>query len=187
MNLKKYFFYWLAGMVGIILLYVAFGPKAKKIDLKSINFYSTESAELYFKNIRSFSYDREENEEARFILYRIKSREKDTLIPKVNFMLVSNWLQDENYIIAEPHPNHLFDMGLMWKNGDSSGVIDLSTRDAENNYVFAASFYEQLTGESEFFYLDNEGNKQQLIFSEDQRKSLNKTLKDYFKLVGKIR
>ena len=78
-------------------------------------------------------------------------------------------------------------MGLMWENGDNSGVIDLSTRDAENNYVFAASFYEQLTGESEFFYLDNEGNKQQLIFSEDQRKSLNKTLKDYFKLVGKIR
>ncbi len=187
MDLKKYFFYWLAGMAVLVLLYIAFGPKAKKIDLKSINFYSTESAELYFKNIRSFSYEREENEEARFVLYRIKTREKDTLIPAINFMLVSNWLQDENYIITEPQPHDLLDSGLVWKNGEDSGLLSLSTKDAEDHYIFSASFYEQLTAESQFYYLDKSQKHQQLRFSEDQRKSLKKTLSDYFKLVGKIR
>ncbi len=187
MDLKKYFLYWLGGMLGVVVLFIVFGTKVKKIDLKSINFYSTESAELYFKNIRSFSYEREENEEARFILYRIKTREKDTLVPTINFMLVSNWLQDENYIIAEPWPNELLNLGIMWQSKDSSGVIELNNKDVESNYIFAATFYEQLAAESKFYYLNDDGVKQELIFSEDQRKSLNKTLKDYFKLVGKIR
>lgn len=187
MNLKKYFFYWLASMAALVLLYIVFGPKAKKIDLKSINFYSTESAELYFKNIRSFSYDREENEEARFVLYRIKSREKDTLIPAINFMLVSNWLQDENYIIAEPQPSDLLNNGLNWRRGEDSGTLMLTTKDAEDHYIFSASFYELLTAEADFFYFDKRQKEQLLFISEDQRKSLNKTLSDYFKLVGKIR
>lgn len=187
MVLRKYFFYWLAAMTGIVLLYIVFGPKAKQIDLKSINFHSTESAELYFKNIRSFSYEREENSDAQFILYRIKSREKDTLVPTINFMIVSNWLQDENYIIVETQPEQLLDKGLMWVKDENEGVIKLKTRDAEAHYVFSALFYEQLTGESDFFYIDENGESRHLIFSEDQQKSLKKTLKDYYKLVGKIR
>jgi hypothetical protein len=187
MNLKKYFFYWAAAMVLLIALFAILGPKSKPIDLKSISFTSTESAELYFKNIRSFSYDRIENDKAKFILYRIKSREEDTTKLGINFLIVSNWLQDENYIIVETHPYDFLNNGLMVKNGDINDTIYKDGNDIEANYVFAAKFYEQLTSESNFYFTDTLGKIQELVISEQQQNSLKKSLKDYFKLVGKIR
>jgi hypothetical protein len=187
MKLKKYFYYWIIGMIVLIVLFAVFGPKVKRLDLKSINFISTESAELYFKNIRSFSYDRVENEKVNFILYRIKSREKDTTVFGLNFLIVSNWLQDENYILAEFQPYNFISYGLYCENESGSDTIRLNGSDVEAHYVFAANFYEQLSADSRFFYHNNQESLVELVISEEQRKSLEKSLKDYFKLVGKLR
>ena len=90
-ELQKWFLYFVGATLLFIITYSIFGPKAKQINLQEIAFTSTNSSELYFKNMRSYFYDKEEREDARFMLYRIGSR-NDAL----SFILVNNWLMDES-------------------------------------------------------------------------------------------
>lgn len=174
-------------MLVLTTLYAVFGPKTKRINLRSVNFQSTESAELYFKNMRSFSYDRIVDDKANYILYRIKSREKDTTLVGLNFLIVNNWLQDENYILAEFHPYSFIDGGLFSKNKNRCDTLMLDGSDAEAHFIFAAHFFEQLTAGSKFYYRNQQDKLVELGISEKHRKSLSKTLSDYFRLVGKLR
>ena len=58
------FFKWAVAMLGFILLWAIFGPKAKEIDITDISFSTTSSSQLYFKNIRAYFYDIEERTDA---------------------------------------------------------------------------------------------------------------------------
>ena len=183
-TLKKWFFYWSLGMVLLSILFSIFLPN-KKIDLTEVDFTTTQSSELYFKNMRSYFYDKDENEEANFKLYRIDSRVKDSSKNKLNFVLLSNWLQSECYIMAE---SGILDLSketlqVLFKNADTSGRLSLAEQDSYANYIFAAQLYTHLDQGSEIsLELDKTHH-----FSESEKKSLKKSLSDYFKLVGKLR
>lgn len=189
MNLKRIFFVWAILMTLLLAVYILFGPKIKRIDWNEINFKSTESADLYFKNMRSYSYNVLIDEKSDWKLMRIKSRNQDSSKASLSFLLVNNWLQDENYIIAEPNKKLSLNgqIHLVWIKHEDKGKIVLNELDAESNYIFAAQFYEQLTAGSEFYFLNVKGEAEKLNFEEKERKSLKKTLGDYFKLVGKLR
>lgn len=184
-KLKKWFFYWGIAMLAIVICFAIFQP-AKKIDLQAVDFTTTQSSELYFKNMRSYFYDKTDHDAANFKIYRIGSREIDSTKNKLSFMLLSNWLQSECYVMAE---SGLVDfkeenIQLNYKHPDSSGTLLLSDHDNYSHYVFAAKLYEQLD-KNAALYLKH--SKNWIEFTESEKKSLKKTLSDYFKLVGKLR
>ena len=181
-KLKNYFFIVLGVVVLFVTLYAVLGPQGKNINLKEINFKTTESSELYFKNIRSYFYDKENRDDAQFILYRLDSRTLDTTLNKLNFILVSNWLLDECYIIAASNQTTI---KIAWENKKDSGKIFLTEMDSEANYIFAALLFEKLSEKATLSIVAD--NNEQIPFTEKEKVSLKTSLKDYFKLVGKLR
>ena len=184
-KLKKWFLYWIVAMLAIVICFSIFLP-VKKINLEEVNFSTTQSSELYFKNMRAYFYNQSVHEEANFTLYRISSRETDTTKNKLSFLIISNWLQSEYYIMAESGISDLSNNSLKisYENSDSSGVINLLEPNSYANYVFAAKLYFQIEKNAVLKINQQNGWIQ---FSESEKKSLKKTLKDYFKLVGKLR
>lgn len=184
-KLKKWFFYWGISMLVIVICFAIFQP-AKRINLQDLDFTTTQSSELYFKNMRSYFYDKTVHEAANFKIYRIGSREKDSTKNKLSFMLLSNWLQSECYVMAE---SGLVDfkkkaLKLSYEHPDSSGTLLLSDGASYSHYVFAAKLYEQLNKNAS---LHLKHSKNWIEFTEGEKKSLKKTLNDYFKLIGKLR
>lgn len=175
-ELQKWFLYFVGAALLFVILFSAFGPKGKQINLQEIAFTSTNSSELYFKNIRSYFYDKEEREDARFMLYRIGSRTED-----LSFVLVNNWLMDESYIIVESkHDN----FSVEWRYKNETGIVKLDGENNRAHYIFAAELFEQLDRKADLWLL-NDATKSP--FTEEEKASLRTTLKDYFKLVGKLR
>ena len=151
------------------------------INLNEINFKTTESSEIYFRNLRAYFYDKEERQDANYLLYRINSREIDSTKNKLNFVLVNNWLIDESYIIAEG----LNKEGLISCKADNADVkIQLAAADNEANYIFAAQLFETLSKKIPIYLINGTDT---IAFTQAEQVSLKTTLKDYFKLVGKVR
>lgn len=179
-TLVKAFFVFLLSMFLFVFVFALFFPNRKKVDLTEVDFSTTSSSELYFKNMRSYFYDKENREDANFILYRIDSRETDSTKNKLNFALVMNWLQNECYIIAEGGNDTL---NIEWHNDKGSGVIQLKEKDSYSNYVFAAQLFEKLNQDAT---VSIQQGREGLLLTEKEKLSLKTTLKDYFKLVGKL-
>ncbi|GEM_PF-3679562 len=185
-NLKRIFYFWILGMIALIGLYAAFGPEGKKIKLKTVEFTTTESASIYFKNIRSYFYDQESYKDGNYVLYRIDSRELDSSKNKLSAVIVRNRLQNQCFIRFESGLVKLDQdlLQLEWKHADSSGIIQLKSTDSFGHYMLAADLFEKLDLEAEISLIVAE---KQMPFKEREKKSLRKSLYDYFRLVGKLR
>lgn len=184
MKLKHIFALWFATM---LLLLVIFFPKDRPIRLDEISFHMPENEELFFKNLRAFYYDYEYKDDANFKIYRIKTREKDTTLKHVNFTIVQNWLQDEAYIYPEisglpndsawllcVHPNNKID------------TFPLFEVNAWQHFQTASLVYMALREGANFKLKNKQGQTFALWENPNQMQSIKKTLKDYFKLVGKM-
>jgi hypothetical protein len=181
--LFKWFLIWAGAMAVGVILFWAFGPTAKKIDLAEVNFTTTESATLYFKNMRAYFYDLEEEEKSGFNIYRIGSREEGN--SKLHFMIVQNWKMNEAYIMAESDLLDLESSPLqIISRTDQSDTLILEAADAESNYIFAGQLFTALERDASFAIL---GNNYEEAIDEAQIKSMKTSLKDYFKWVGKLR
>ena len=180
-ELSRLFGYFLGAVVIFVFLFALFGPQGKKINLKEIEFNTTNSSELYFKNIRSYFYEKEDKPDAKFILYRINSREKDSSKLKLQFLLVHNWLLNECYLISEPQNSNL---QVEWKYKDEFGTIELQGENNRAHFIFGAECFEQLDRGAQL-WLIHSGKR--ISFTEEEKSSLKTSLKDYFKLVGKLR
>ena len=163
----------------MVCLFALFGTSNKRINLKKINFSSTASSELYFKNMRSYFYDKEERKDAQFVLYRIGSREQSQ--KKLNFILVSNWLMSEYYLISESKSSNAL---LDWKYKEEAGSISLTGENNRAHFVFGAELFEQLERKADIWLVDSD---KRTPFTEEEKASLKTSLIDYFKLVGKLR
>lgn len=185
-NLKRIFFFWMLGMLVLISLFAAFGPEGKKINLKTVEFTTTESASIYFKNIRSYFYDQESYKDGSYVLYRIDSRELDSSKNKLNAVIVRNHLQNQCFIRFESGLVKLDQepLRLAWQHADSSGIVQLSSADSFGHYILAADLFEKLDLEADVSLLMQE---KRIPFKEKEKKSLRKSLYDYFRLVGKLR
>lgn len=179
--LVRWFFIWIGAMVFFMFIYGVFGPKGRRISLTEINFKTTQSSELYFKNLRSYFYSKEEHPESGFLIYRLESTSSDS--NKLGFDLIHNWRMQEAYILATSAVLNL-EMDQLVLLSNTKDTILLEARDAESEYSFAAKCYAQLTMEKELSILNGESK---VPLTEREKKSLQKTLVDYFRLVGKIR
>ena len=190
-TLKRVFLAWFMVMV-IVLAFTM--PESRPIDLENVSFSTTESSELYFKNVRSYFYQILEDPKSGFIHYRIKSRNKDSLQPSINFLLLNNWRFDEAYVMAEGNEalSSLEGLTLSIVTAEDSSAYIFHRYTNYEHWMMAGRVYMALRDDNTRFWLSgpqesSTGQKDiEILIEGDERKSLRKTLRDYFKLVGKI-
>lgn len=186
MNNKKLKWFFLAWLIAMVVFAWASFPEHKPLKKsKEIAFRVLENEELYFKNVRSFYYDKEVREDAQFDLYRIRTRRKDSTVPTVNFVIVNNWRMDEAYVLAEQN----FDAGdelLIRHRSAPDEPYDTLALNLSNNaehYAFARAVYSALAEEEQLEVM--KGRRFYPLYQDGKELgSILKTLKDYFKLVG---
>lgn len=181
-KLKIFFFIWfLIVLLGMLL----FAPEKREINLKEISFRVNESNELHFKNLRSYYYEPEVDGKSKFNLYRFKRYKAEN---DLSFCIVFNWLMDEAYIIAEWQGELLnmdgFKIYAENINGESH-VIEVKSFGNEAHFLLAGEVYLHLSKEFRYF-INLSDNERTEIFPIQSRYNIEQTLKDYFKLVGKL-
>jgi hypothetical protein len=87
-GLLKWFLIWLFAMV-VIIFFTLPNERPQKID--TVSFETTESAELYFKNVRAFYYSTHSEGHGVFEVYRLNSIFKDSANSYLPFALYSDW------------------------------------------------------------------------------------------------
>jgi len=184
-NLKSVFLTWF----GIMVLILAFTmPSMRPIDLEEVKFHTTESSELYFKNIRTYFYEIWDDPKSGFVHYRIKSRNQSSDQPSVNFVILNNWRFDEAYVFAEGNEalETLEGLTLSIVTKSDSSAFHFNQFTNYEHWLLAGSVYMALNNQETRFWLSSDRKVVEIYRGEDERKSLQKTLNDYFKLVGKI-
>jgi len=178
-------------MVGLIA--ISFEPNPA-ITLKGGMMQTSVSDQdlLYFRNLRQFYYEKEEKEEAKMDLFRLTSRNQDSLAPAINFTLVHNWSMNQAFIVGEKNAwfGTMDTVSIFWSNEATKefGSLLLTDFDAEQHYLFALEFYNLVRhAEVRFFVEERPDKRLEFLQSEKERASLRKTIKDYFKLVGVVR
>ena len=172
---------WAICMLAIILLTLP-GERPDKID--TIGFATTESAELYFKNVRSFYYKHNSEAEGILEVYRLESIFKESL-PTLPFALYNNWRANETFIRLDTA--FINTRAFLAVVADSSSIktdtITFPEMSNESQYIFARDIYKALD-KNEKLGLATENEV--VWFSETMTVSVKRTLTDYFRLLGKI-
>ncbi len=181
MNLKRVFFSWiLVTLLGIILV-ALFGPPPKPIDWKTPRFSTSQSSSLYFKNLRAYYYDNIAMDSSGMEFLRIRSRNDSPISDSLQLVIVRNWRLDEAYLLFEKRDGEAWieNFEISWTNEDKTGKIRTTGYGPEGHFALAAQLLYELDRNSEIFL-----NDAQNPMSERSKKSLKRSLKDYFKLLG---
>lgn len=175
-------------VVLLLTLSLLFAPTLKPVDFKEINFKRTESAQLYFNNIRSFYYDISPDPRSGFILYRLKRRNIDTTQVWLQFMIVNNRNSNESYIYA--------DLNLAHEQWDNPRVliqrqpqpISVSLRDLNNedHFLLAVDVFNALLANERMFLLNGADTVKELYATKTENFTAAIALEDYFKLINKL-
>ncbi len=180
-KLFKWFLVWAICMIAIVFLTL---PDERPDKIDTIGFATTESAELYFKNVRSFYYKNSSEAEGILEVYRLESIFKDSLT-SLPFALYNNWRMNEAFIRLDTA--FLKTESFVAVLADSSRVrtdtIHFPEMSNESQYVFARDIYKALDGNEKLGLVTE---KDVIWLSESMTLSIKRTLTDYFRLLGKI-
>ena len=190
-NLKKIFIFWFAAMLVLVIFYF---PEDRGIVISEPDFHVPESQELYFKNIRQSHYNKRSDNESGFDIYTIRSAETDSTQKTFTFNIINNWRADEAFIRLIPmpalfssDPDELTVVTLPANEETPNDTITLGGRSSYDHYLFAAHLYMKIINDYQFKIMDESGEIIPILDNGKHRNSVKKTLKDYFKLTGKIR
>ncbi|MEM9052585.1 MAG: hypothetical protein AAGC47_11070 [Bacteroidota bacterium] len=180
-KLIKWFIAWAILMVIVIVLTL---PSSRPPKIDTVGFETTESAQLYFKNVRAFYYNKGEGAGGIFETYRLQSLFTDS-ITELPFVIYNNWRTNESFIRLDTNFNAsneyidiITDSASVKK--DTIAIPQLSN---EAQYVFAKEVYKSLQSGKRLGMLTEEGID---WIKESDQVSIKRALTDYFRLVNKI-
>lgn len=180
-KLGKWFFIWLAIMIVTVFLTLP-DKRPEKIDL--VGFTTTESSELYFKNVRSFYYQTADEGEGIFEVYRLESL-FSTPGHKLPFALYNNWRSNEAFVRLDTAFIKVADYDFIVI--DSSNVrmdtLLFPEMTNESQYLFAKEVYKNLDSGRKVGFYRSDSTYWML---ESTANSVKRTLTDYFRLLDKI-
>lgn len=183
-KLAHWFAIWLAAM---FVLVVFTQPESRPDKLGNIDFSVTESAELYFRNVRSYHYLHNQEAGDIFDVYRLKSlfnpdADSPPLLP---FTIYNNWRANEAFIRLDTAFTAKSAVALV---ADSAGISSdrgaLPDATNEAQYMFAVSVYRALRDDLDIALLTEDADTVRI--PDDRRKAVRQVLTDYFKLTGKL-
>lgn len=166
----------------LVLLMFLFPPSPKNVNFTEVDFSVADSDQMFFNNLRAYYYEQEKDTLGGFMLMRLK---KSLQEPNAfRFVIARNLEQKEAYIYLESQKEMIRDTLML--EVISATVIDstiaLTSFDMMAQFQFAGLCYQLFSDEQ--LSLDYNGEAFQ---SANMRKYNETVLKDYFKLVGKIR
>lgn len=163
--------------------------KDKKIATDKVKFSTSDASELFFKNIRQTSYDKEEQIDTKLEIYRNRERSKLKDIPVLNLAIVLNWRFDEAYILVEPNEylSNMETLSILWKDpaNNQSGNYIFLPGNKDSHFQFAAEIYKSVLSGHELFVKTEKGN-QQLFQKKHYKEVFRKTMLDYYRLVDLV-
>ncbi len=179
-SLKLIFVLWFLAMIAFAFIT---NPEHKPIRMDEVSFKALESESLYFKNVRQFYYALEEREDAQFELFTLRSlanyKRDEQFLP----IIVNNWRMDEAYLKFE-HP--ALDQGEGMKFVTSNAdTFELNRQTSFDQFLLGVKLYTAIADEAEIYHLKGE-RAEPLFLNGNERNAFMKTLKDYYKLVGKL-
>ena len=169
-----------------LILFSCDPDRKKKVDSENLTFDTTDSSELFFKNIRRPYYDLEEKKEAGLEIFRLQERLIDNKQAIINLSIIFNWRNDTAFIYIEP--NNLFidasEFTIYWKSKqDEEGIYQFTEGNRDTHFTFAAQLYNSILAEHQLFY-----KKNNVIFplldNELERDVFRVTMFDYLRLVN---
>ena len=183
---KNRLLYWFCAWLLIMLLLVVFTqPKSHTSKFDTLNFGTTESAELYFKNVRSFFYTMTEEGEGVFNAYRLRAMYADTETFGIRFVIYNNWRQNMIFIRVDTNNTDLSHIDYLVSASANGETDSIFTPDLynESQYDFAKNIYFAARDKNRIGVPQENDT---LWISESQMVTLRTTLRDYFKLVGRM-
>jgi len=157
--------------------------KEKSVDRSRFNFKTGDDTKLFFKNIRQSDYELEENEAARFQIFRHDDRPDSDSVPYLNPAIVISILRDEAYILLEPSAVLADEerIEVVLKDETSTDTLSYEMMNRENNLEFASRIYENLQQGGTFLVKDN-GSLVPCMTDQEVRESFRITMSDYYRL-----
>jgi len=178
----RWFILWLAAMVALV---IATQPETRPDKLTEIGFQTTESSELYFRNVRSYHYLHRQEGGDIFDVYRLKSLYESDMRPLIPFAIYNNWRANEAFIrLDTAYLSHAPFHAVVDSFGRVARPIEMPELYNEAQFDFARMVFRALRDECQLGLVDS-GNDT-LWLTGDERKATKKVLSDYFRLVGKL-
>ncbi|MCS7018138.1 MAG: hypothetical protein RMJ87_03305 [Cytophagales bacterium] len=180
---------WIVAVCGLCLL--GCNPDKKtKVSTEEVHFTTSASSVLFFKNVRQIYYERQENNAAKAIIYRMRSRVHNNSIPLLYPAIVYLWAQDEAAVILERN-EFLADtdtLRFIWQDTvqQTSGEYVFPNGDRRTHYRLAAQLYHSIQEEHRL-WLQTDSGRIPFFVSEKEREPFRKTMVDYFRLVNVLR
>lgn len=168
----------------MIFIAVVTLPDERPDKLEQVSFQTTESAELYFKNVRAFYYLTKEEAEGILYVYRLKSIFEDSL-PSLPFAMYNNWRTNETFIRLDTAYIDLRNIrGVIVDSASvKSDTLYLPQPSNESQYIFARDVFRAIDDKERLGLL---GRDKVAWITESQTTSIKRTLSDYFRLLDKI-
>ncbi len=170
--------------IWILCIVVFFGcqiDKNKTVDREKFTFKTGDDTELFFKNVRQLYYDMEENEAAKFHLFRLKQRVESDSLPTLNLAIVVNYLQDESYIFLEPNEilQQYDPLEINWTDSaGNSGTYKSGLMTREFMLEMASRIYEGI--EQNYTFTLSGGSP--ILSTIEEREAFRVTMSDYYRL-----
>lgn len=182
---NKLMLWFIGWFLIMILLAVIFQPESRPSKFDTLNFDTTESAELYFKNVRSFFYSLNEEGEGVFNAYRLNAMYADTEVFGIRFVIYNHWRQNMAFIRIDTNHTDLSHIEYLVSASANGEIDSIFTPDLynESQYDFAKNIYFAARDKNRIG-VPHENDT--LWIPQSQMINLRTTLRDYFKLVGRL-
>jgi hypothetical protein len=141
---------------------------------------------IFFKNIRSISYEIENLKEAKMVAYRHSKRSENSQVTSLPVAILLNRTKDEAYLYWD-FPNDSLPIVVNWENPSNgeSGEIRFDGGDKFAHLAFGEEIFPLLSNDEVKFGITFSGKKLAILETEDDRMPVLTSLKDYFKLINK--
>lgn len=181
-KLMIWFSVWFAIMILIVFVTQ---PESRPSKFDVVSFETTESAELYFRNVRSFYYNFREEGGGNFDAYRFSALYEDTVSFGLKFVIYNSWRQNLSFIRIDTNYTKLSQPGYLVAASANGDIDSIAAPDDynESQYAFAKNIFLAARAKKHIGYPQSNDT---LWVSESDMVSIRKTLRDYFKLIGKI-
>lgn len=144
-------------------------------------FRMSDSARLYFLNVKSIVYECEIRSDAGMSLFRHEDLLAESGSPSIQLILILNPPQDEAYLYLEP-------VGLDWPleilvEADSTEkmyVLDDGNKFEHGQHIQKLRPYLESNAR---FYIFDQGQKIPIWTKEVEKEGLKRTLEDYFRII----
>ncbi len=185
MRKNKLIFWFIGWFIVMLIIGYLTQPEVYPSKLDIISFETTESAELYFKNVRAFYYEMSPEGEGVFEAYRLYASLDEKVDASLVFVIYNNWRHNLAFIRIDTNmlPTKRIDHVVSLSPEGAIDTLFLPEPINESQYNFAKEVYQATQRRNRIALISQNDS---LWISESATGNLRKTLRDYFKLVGKL-